>query len=107
MSAGIEVKEFKHIPGKNDAEYIKLLKEHNENWKQIATDAVAKIKKLSAQLSEQPTITHCKDCKFAHMTVNGECKYCDIWFPDEKTYMPGDYYCASAERRGEEEWQLQ
>ena len=46
-------------------------------------------------------IIHCKDCKFAHMTVDGECKYCDIWFPDEKTYMPGDYYCASAERRGE------
>ena len=46
-------------------------------------------------------IIHCKDCKFAHMTVGGECKYCDIWFPDEKTYMPGDYFCASAESRGE------
>jgi hypothetical protein len=45
----------------------------------------------------------CKDCKFAHMTVDGECKYCDIWFPDEKTYMPGDYYCASAEWKGEAE----
>lgn len=43
----------------------------------------------------------CKDCKFAHMTVDGECKYCDIWFPDDKTYMPGDYYCASAERKGD------
>ena len=53
----------------------------------------------------QPTqeIIHCRDCKFARMTVNGECKYCDIWFPDEKTYMPGDYYCASAERKGEAE----
>lgn len=62
MSAGIEVKEFKHIPGKNDAEYIKLLEEHSERWKQIATDAVAKIKKLSAQLKEQPTQTNCEYC---------------------------------------------
>ena len=44
-------------------------------------------------------ITRCKDCKFAHMTHNGECKYCDIWFPDEKNYLNGNYYCASAERK--------
>lgn len=47
----------------------------------------------------QPEIIQCKDCKFSHMTINGECKYCDIWFPDEKCYMSGDYYCGSAERR--------
>ena len=56
----------------------------------------------NAEVSKKELI-HCKDCKFAHMTVNGECKYCDIWFPDEKTYMPGDYFCASAERIGEAE----
>jgi len=49
--------------------------------------------------SAQPEIIRCKDCKFARMTYDGECKYCDIWFPDEKTYMDGDYFCASAERR--------
>lgn len=43
----------------------------------------------------------CRECKYAHMTYNGECKYCDIWFPDEKIYMSGDYYCGSAERREE------
>lgn len=46
-----------------------------------------------------PEIIRCKDCKYAHMTYNGECKYCDIWFPDEKTYTSGDYFCGSAERR--------
>ena len=56
----------------------------------------------NAEVSKMEII-HCKDCKFAHMTVNGECKYCDIWFPDEKTYMPGDYFCASAERIDEAE----
>lgn len=44
----------------------------------------------------------CKDCKYSVMTFSGECKYCDIWFPDEKCYMDGDYYCASAERRTDE-----
>ncbi len=46
-------------------------------------------------------IIHCKECKFAHMTTGGECKYCDVWFPDESEYLDGDYFCASAERREE------
>jgi len=52
----------------------------------------------------QPTVdavevVRCRDCKYALMTVKGECKYCDIWFPDEAEYMDGDYYCASGERK--------
>lgn len=49
MSGGITVKEFKHIPGVNDAEYIKKLEELNEINKGIISKAVAKIKMLSAQ----------------------------------------------------------
>lgn len=57
-------------------------------------------------LRDYPTVdatkvVRCKDCKYSHMTFDGECKYCDIWFPDEKTYMDGNYFCASAERREE------
>ena len=47
----------------------------------------------------QPEIVRCKDCKYARLTDDGSCKYCDIWFPDEAEYMDGDYYCASAERK--------
>lgn len=50
----------------------------------------------------QPEIIRCKDCKYAHMTNDGQCKYCDIWFPDEKVYVDGDHYCASAERKSDE-----
>lgn len=46
-------------------------------------------------------IVRCKDCKYAHMTYDGDCKYCDVWFPDEAEYLDGDYYCASAERKEE------
>ena len=49
--------------------------------------------------SAQPEIIRCKDCKYARLTYDGSCKYCDIWFPDEAEYMDGDYYCASAERK--------
>lgn len=44
-------------------------------------------------------VVRCGECRFSGMTVNGECKYCDIWFPDEAEYMDGDYYCASGERK--------
>ena len=44
------------------------------------------------------SIVCCKDCKYSHMTINGECKYCDVLFPDEKTYVGGDFFCAYAER---------
>lgn len=55
-------------------------------------------------IDEQQTIdavpvVRCRDCKYARMTYDGECKYCDIWFPDEAEYMDGDYYCASGERK--------
>lgn len=46
-------------------------------------------------------IIYCKDCKFAHLTINGEVKYCDVWFPETKTYLSADDFCSSAEKRGE------
>jgi hypothetical protein len=56
----------------------------------------AQIEKLPAA---QPEIIRCKDCKYARLTNDGSCKYCDIWFPNEAEYMDGNYYCASAERK--------
>jgi len=57
------------------------------------------IQTLEQLPSAQPEIIRCKDCKYARLTNDGSCKYCDIWFPDEAEYMDGDYYCASAERK--------
>ena len=63
-------------------------------------DGTATIFKTIRQLPPiQPDIVRCKDCKYARLTDDGSCKYCDIWFPDEAEYMDGDYYCASAERK--------
>ena len=45
-------------------------------------------------------LVRCKDCKFSHMTYDGECKYCDMWSDSGMTfYLDGDFYCAFAERR--------
>lgn len=46
-------------------------------------------------------VVRCKDCKYARMTYAGECKYCDIWFPDEAVYIAGDSFCSAAERKEE------
>ena len=48
MSAGIVVKEFEYIPGKNDAEYIKLLKKQLERYKAINKKAIQKIRYISS-----------------------------------------------------------
>ena len=48
-------------------------------------------KRIKPLPSAQPEIIRCKDCKYARLTTDGSCKYCDIWFPDEAEYMDGDY----------------
>lgn len=54
---------------------------------------------MAIKALEQSEIIRCKECKYSHMTYDGDCKYCEIWFPDEAEYMDGNYYCGSAERR--------
>lgn len=45
-------------------------------------------------------VVRCKDCKYAHMTYGGECKYCDMWEEDgEALYLDEDFFCAYGERR--------
>lgn len=49
-------------------------------------------------------VIRCRDCKHAMMTYSGECKYCKMWMQDgvdEALYLDGDFYCAFAERKGE------
>lgn len=50
-----------------------------------------------------PELVRCKDCKYAHLTYDGYCKYCDNitdddGFPIER-YHPGDWFCADGERK--------
>ena len=73
-----------------------------EKERPIETDIVVS---LMMEIEDAPTIdavevVRCKDCKHAHMTYGGECKYCDKWEEDgEALYLDGDFFCAYGERR--------
>ena len=46
-------------------------------------------------------IVRCKECKYAHMTYGGECKYCDKWSLEDSLYLDGDFFCSYGERSDE------
>lgn len=47
-------------------------------------------------------IIRCKDCKYAHKTYDGDCKYCDMFTDDDgnpiECYRSGDWFCADGQR---------
>lgn len=58
-------------------------------------------------MEEKIEVVRCKDCKFAYMTYDGDCKYCECWKDDDDNYLElcvsGDFYCAWGERKNSEE----
>jgi hypothetical protein len=94
MNDGITVKEFKYIPGVNDAEYIKKLEKLHENDRRIINTAIAKIKKLSAQLKEQPEIIRCHECKHNPLKEWFSCPMAHL----DKQQRPEDAWCWKGER---------
>lgn len=91
----MQVNNFKHIPGKNDAEYIELLKDALERKKIIISKAIAKLK-------EQPEVIRCKDCRHwkdsdgvFRRGIDAESK-CPLNL--HKVYE-GTFFCGMAERR--------
>ena len=68
----------------------------------VRSDAWARIDALP---SAEPEIIRCKDCKYAQLTYDGDCKFC-LKVTDEDdipmtVYYDGDHYCGFAERREE------
>ena len=58
-------------------------------------------------IEEAPdAVVRCKDCMYAHLTYDGECKYCDLDEDEdgfvEAAYRPGDWFCAGGERKEEQ-----
>ena len=58
----IRVNDFQWIPGKNDAEYIKLLKSSRDEWQKIAQKAIAKLKTLSR--AQEPRVLTLEEIHF-------------------------------------------
>ena len=82
-------------------EAITRIQEHMIIHKMNETRAIyiSEALDMAIKALEQPTIIRCKDCKFAHLTYDGDVKYCDVWSPDESIYIDGDNFCSSAERK--------
>ena len=85
--------------------------------RELATDILDLMKKQKEEIAQlkiafltlpnwNPVVVRCKDCKHAHLTYDGDCKYCDNikdddGFPIER-YHPGDWFCADGERKDSE-----
>ena len=56
-----------------------------------------------AMLKEQEAVVRCKDCKYAYLTDDGECKYCEMEKDDNgfliERYRSWDWFCADGEKR--------
>ena len=51
-------------------------------------------------------VVRCKDCKYAHLTYDGDCKYCQLDIDrgyTDATYRDGNWFCADGERREDDE----
>lgn len=51
-------------------------------------------------------IVLCKECKKAHLTRNGACKYCEEWKLNDGSYiwvyLDGEHFCSWGERKDDE-----
>ena len=75
VGMSIRVNDFQWEPGKNDAEYIKLLESSRDDWQKIAQKAIAKLKKLSKEQDTGKvniTITQSDGWK------EGNCPFCSM-----------------------------
>lgn len=71
------------------------------------TDATRLAMRIEDYLKRLPSaehkIIHCRECKYAHLTYGGDCKYCDKWLDDDgfnlTLYLDGGFYCGYAERK--------
>lgn len=71
----IQVSDFKHISGDNDAEFIKLLLQHIERQDEIIHKAVAKLKtdcNECVHYDQQQTAPICYDCKRSYRDMYKE-----------------------------------
>lgn len=80
--------------------------QHFENYTPggsvVKEDVINGLKEIPA--ADVAPVIRCRDCKHVMMTYSGECKYCKMWMQDgidDALYLDGDFYCAFAERKGE------
>ena len=80
---------------------LALLKEQESIIESLKSDLYETLEVVSGRLN----VVRCKDCKYAHKTYDGDCKYCDMFTDDDgnpiERYRSGDWFCADGEMEGE------
>ena len=71
VGMSIQVNDFRWEPGKNDAEYIRLLESSRDEWQKIAQKAISKLKTLSK--AQEPIPVKRIDGKRNHLLKCGGC----------------------------------
>ena len=79
----------------NKEELIKAMQYDRQQYDKGYADAKAEIE-----------VVRCKNCKHAHLTDDGYCKYCDEWIGDDgypmELYVDDKFYCGYAWRKEDE-----
>lgn len=78
-----------------DAEYVKAVM-LNDRLMQGNAEFTLYVQQVETQVNALPSIdiVRCGECKYAHMTYGGECKYCDKWSLEDSLYLDGDFFCS-------------
>jgi len=84
----IRVNDFRWEPGKNDAEYIKLLESSRDEWQKIAQKAIAKLKVLSK--AQEPRVLTLKEVEEIDGQIylerdNGKAMWAFVWHNKNST----------------------
>ena len=81
-------------------EEISVCESVNQCYRTIDLPA---LRDILALLKEQEAVVRCKDCKYAYLTDDGECKYCEMEKDDNgfliERYSSWDWFCADGERK--------
>ena len=78
-----------------------------EYWKlKVTASAESIMNQFIDFVKEAPDeVVVCKDCKYAHLTDDGICKYCDQWKDDDglllTLYVSGDFHCGFGDQKDE------
>ena len=69
---------------------------------------------IGSWVDAEPTVdaaqvVRCRECKYAHLTYDGDIKYCDLLAVKDEDgecdpcfYRSGDWFCADGERRSDD-----
>ena len=86
-------------------ELIQIIRDYEHNYAALYEANERGIKAAEKMMKESVEVVRCRDCVYAQLTYDGDCKYCERLIADcdvhEAVYFPGDFYRADGKRKEE------